>query len=388
MQTLNRTCVLRHRILRCGWLSILAVATIGAGILATPAAANQIITGTSGDSDPQVKTFSGAGIETSNFFPYGGGFLGGVRVAAGDVNGDGTPDLVTGLSSGLTSHVKAFSGVDQSVLKSFFAYDPAFVGGVYVAAGDVDRDGLADIVTGAGDGGGTHVKVFSSATNSPLYSFFAYPGVDNEVRVAAGDVNGDGFADIITGLGPGSATHVKVFDGTNLSLLDSFFAFDAFTGGVYVAAGDVNNDGFADIITGAGVGGSTHVKVFSGNGGGLLYSFFAYPGADDEVRVGSGDVNGDGFADIITGLGPGSAAHVKVFSGDGLGLLQSFFAYPTYTGGLYVAGVSPVARVPEYSSLALVCAALSASTFRRGTGRGTRRRRSVASGGGGELARN
>ena len=207
-------------------------------------------------------------------------------MAAGDVTGDGAPDIVTGLGPGLAPHVKVFSGVDQSEVRSFFAYDESFSGGVYVAAGDINGDTYGDIITGAG-ASATHVKVFSGATNDVLQSFLAFPGVDSEVRVAAGDVNGDGLADIITSLGEGFPSHVKVFDGTNLDPLASFIAYGALTGGVYVAAGDVNGDTLADIITGAGVGGGTHVKVFNGNGSGELYSFFAYPGVNNEVRVGS-----------------------------------------------------------------------------------------------------
>jgi VCBS repeat protein/FG-GAP repeat protein len=330
---------------------------------AAPAAANQIITGTGGMTAPHVKRFNGAtGMETASFLPYGGGFTGGVRVAAADVNADGIPDIVTGAGDGAASHVKAFSGVDQSELKSFFAYGPSFMGGVYVAAGDVDGDGYSDIFTGAGAGGATHVKVFSGWNNAELHSFLAYPGVTNEVRVAAGDVNGDGFVDIITSLGEGAASHVKAFDGRNLNPLASFFAYGGgFTGGVYVAAGDVNDDGLADIITGAGVGGATHVKVFNGNGSGELQSFLAYPAVTNEVRVGAGDVDGDGYADIITGLGAGAASHVKVFRGNDGVLTLSYFAYASYTGGIYVAGVTPATGlVPECSTLALACIGMMA----------------------------
>jgi serralysin len=165
---------------------------------------------------------------------------------------------------------------------------------------------------------------------------------------------------------------VKVFDGANLDPLNSFLAYGGFTGGVYVATGDVDGDTYADIITGAGAGGFTHVKVFSGANGAELRSFFAYPGVDNEVRVGSGDVNGDGYADIITGLGSGSASHVKVFSGLDLGLLQSYFAYASYTGGVYVAGVTPVSRVPlvpECSTLTLACIGLLVAGSRTALGR-------------------
>jgi hypothetical protein len=215
------------------------------------------------------------------------------------------------------------------------------------------------------------VKVFSGWNNAELQSFLAYPGVTNEVRVAAGDVNGDGFVDIITSLGEGATSHIKVFDGTDLDPLASFFAYGAgFTGGVYVASGDVNDDGLADIVTGAGIGGGTHVKVFSGNGSGELHSFLAYPGVTNEVRVGAGDVDGDGFADIITGLGAGAASHVKVFRGNDGALTLSYFAYPSYTGGIYVAGVTPsTGLIPECSSATMACIGLFAGCHRMPIGR-------------------
>ena len=119
----------------------------------------------------------------------------------------------------------------SSELASFFAYDPAFGGGVTVAAGDVDGDGRADIITGAGPGGGPHVKVFSGADLSELASFFAYDAAfGGGVNVAAGDVNGDGLADIVTGAGLGGGPHVKVFSGADLSELASFFAYDPHSG--------------------------------------------------------------------------------------------------------------------------------------------------------------
>ena len=93
------------------------------------------------------------------------------------------------------------------------------------------------IITGADGGVGGHVKVFDGTSGTLLQSFFAYDGFSGGVRVAAGDLNGDGFDDIITGAGPGGVGgHVKVFDGTSGTLLQSFFAYDGFNGGVFVSS--------------------------------------------------------------------------------------------------------------------------------------------------------
>src|SRR5262249_52273873 len=134
-------------------------------------------------------------------------------------------------------HVKVFSGADGSLLRSFFAFDAAFRGGVRVAAGDVNDDGVADIVTGAGPGGGPHVIVFSGADGSVLKGFMAYdPAFRGGVFVAAGDVNGDGKADIVTGAGAGGSPHVLAFSGADNAVLHSFLAYDQhFAGGVRVA---------------------------------------------------------------------------------------------------------------------------------------------------------
>src|SRR5437667_33180 len=139
-----------------------------------------------------------------------------------------------------------------------------FRGGVSVAVGDVNGDGFADVIAGAGPGGGPHVKVFSGKDGSLLQSFMAYdPGFTGGVSVAAGDVNGDGKADVITGAGPGGGPNVTIFDAAG-TLLHSFFAYaQGFSAGIYVAPADVNHDGLADVVTGAGAGGGPNVSVFS-----------------------------------------------------------------------------------------------------------------------------
>jgi hypothetical protein len=304
-----------------------------------------IATGVDEGAPPHVKVFSGADLtESLSFFAYGTSFIGGVRVAVGDVDGDAQPDIITATGAGATPHVKVFNGMSGAEFRSFLAYDAAFTGGVFVASGDVNNDGFDDIVTGTGEGSAAHVKVFSGMDNSVLRSFFAYDvNYTGGVRVAAGDVNGDGFVDIITGTAS-TTSQVKVFSGQTQGELASFFAYSpTFQGGVFVAAGDVNGDGRADLLTGAGPGAGPHVKVFSGATLAEINSFFAYDvSLSGGVRVAGGDVNGDGRAELITATGPGAGPHVKAFDGRTSAQLGTFFAYAAnFTGGVFVGSRPP-----------------------------------------------
>jgi hypothetical protein len=149
--------------------------------------------------------------------------------------------LVFATDSGGPPQVKVFDAATQQLRTSFLAFAPTFTGGVRVATGDVNGDGTPDIIAAAGAGGGPQVKVFDGKTLAVLSSFFAFAtGFTGGVFVASGDVNGDGFADIIAGAGAGSGPRVRVFDGNTGKVLHDFLAFDAaFGGGVYVAGGYV-----------------------------------------------------------------------------------------------------------------------------------------------------
>src|SRR5262249_37000751 len=127
------------------------------------------------------------------------------------------------------------------------------------------------IATGADAGGGPVVNVYYQ-NGAYRSSFYAYdPGFRGGVRVATADVDHDGYEDIITGAGPGGGPHVEVFSGYNLALIRSFFAYAAnFTGGVAVAGGDTNNDGYADIFTApSGLRSASSVNVFNGQTNGV-----------------------------------------------------------------------------------------------------------------------
>lgn len=256
----------------------------------------------------------------------------------------GVGTLIAGSGAGLPPVVELYNP-DGTESYRFFAYNPSFLGGVRVAGGDFNGDGIQDIVTAAGDDAGPQVKIFDGLNGAQLGGFVAFPGFNGTLNVAAGDVTGDGIDDIIVGSGAGIlGGEIKVFDALSLREVSSFVAFEGFSGGVFVAAGDVNSDGQEDIIVGAGSGtnpnGRPQVKVFDGHSGLELNSFFAYePSFTGGVRVSAGDVNGDGTTDIITGAGPGAGPHVKVFNGLDFLELDSFIAFDSdYSGGVFVAG--------------------------------------------------
>src|SRR5439155_8869145 len=117
--------------------------------------------------------------------------------------------------------------------------DSRFTAGVYVATGDVNGDGRADVVLGAGAGGGPNVAVFNGPDGAFLSSFFAFDSAfTGGVRVAALDRTGAGRASVIAVPGPGGGPQVRTLDGLSGEVLDTFFAYNpAFTGGLYVAAG-------------------------------------------------------------------------------------------------------------------------------------------------------
>jgi hypothetical protein len=337
---------------------------------------------------PEVKEYDPVnGILKLDFMAYESTFKGGVRVAVADMNGDGVPDIITApagvqvtlvnvngalfpsfnFSLGRAPEIKVFSGADGTQIADFLAYPSNFTAGVFVAVADVNRDGIPDIITGpdaTGQSGHTNVRVFfgnhlinTGAALTPDLEFNAYdPGFGGGVRVAAADLNHDGFADIVTGPGIWSGPDIRIFDGQTLtnnhsaSKIGEFLAYDPrYFGGVFVSTGDTNGDRLTDIITGTNGNGGPEVKAFSGTNvltsptPTIIDDFFAYaPAFNGGASVAALDVNGDGKADIVTGAGAGGGPHVRIFDGGtGLQLQEntsdSFFAYDAiFSGGVYV----------------------------------------------------
>jgi len=240
------------------------------------------------------------------------------------------------------------------------------VEGVYGRLYSTPRSTLANkiMAVGTGPGSPATVHVYDAETGELLRSMQPFGDWSGGVNVAVGDVDGDGYADVIVAAASNAMSTVAIFSGQTGEFMGSFYGFTPlYTGGVNVAAADVNGDGQADIILGAATG-LAHVRIVDGTmidqtipetaeiaPWAQLGNFYAFtPLYAGGVTVAAADFNCDGRADVITGAASGMA-HVRVIDAAQLdqrmpttaeiapwALLANFYAFtPAYLGGVNVA---------------------------------------------------
>ncbi len=266
---------------------------------------------------------------------------------------------MVGIGPGSATHVLILDGTDQHVLFSIDPFEASFTGGVFVAAGDLNGDGKADLAISPDEGGGPRVRIFSGNGFTQLADFFGIddPNFRGGARAAFGDVNGDGKADLLVAAGFGGGPRLAIFDGAQLGptggpkLVGDFFVFEQSlrNAQVFIASGDLNGDGYADIIAGGGPGGGPRVFALSGKG--LLQSDAQIPVANffagdvnsrGGIRVSVKNLDGDAKADLVVGAGDNAGSTVAGYLGanilpNGTPPDQfSFDAFPGYGGGVFV----------------------------------------------------
>lgn len=194
------------------------------------------------------------------FAPYTENYKKGINIAIGDIENDGSIEIVTGTENGGGPHVRVFNRDGVLINPGFFAYSKNFRGGVNVAIGDLNGDGIKEIITGAGFKGGPHVRVYKKDGKLINPGFFAYdPAFRGGVNVSVADLDGDKIDEIVTGPGFGGEPLARVYDKDG-KLKNEFYVFDKKErNGLKVVANDVDNDGRAEIL-----GLTTNVFTLSG----------------------------------------------------------------------------------------------------------------------------
>ncbi|HBP00458.1 MAG: peptidase S8 and S53, subtilisin, kexin, sedolisin [Candidatus Uhrbacteria bacterium GW2011_GWF2_41_16] len=274
--------------------------------------------------EPRVVLFDRHGNSFGTFLAYASEFRGGVRLASGDLDGDGQEEFITGAGPGGGPQVRIFEK-NETVRNQFFAYGSDDHFGIFVSSGDFDGNDLDEILTAQDEGGEGEVRIFDSS-GKQLFSFYPFDHTSKSVRIASGDLDGDGKDEILATLGSGGKPFVRAFraDGTFLAEFEAYAS--TYDRGIFVSAGDLNGDGKDEIVTGTDNGGGPQVRIFTADGT-VIGSFFAF----DEtfrggVRVQVADLDRDGTAEIYTGAGPGGGPQVRMFDRSGR-VLGSFFAF-------------------------------------------------------------
>jgi hypothetical protein len=324
----------------------------------------------SGKDGAAIHTFDG---ERPPYTMASSGF-GNVVSAAGDVNADGYADVIVGApyddKGGTDSgSVSVYSGIDGTRLyKLRGRYNDDRFGSWVASAGDVNKDGLADFIVGApGVGRGNNswwgeVLIFSGENGGVIHKFSE--DYSTSVGSGVGDIDLDGYADVIVGAPVGNnwfgrARVLSGRDGHTIYVFDGDAEGNRF-GQSVAGAGDVDADGYPDLIVGAPYDDnngddSGSAVVFSGKSGRIIYTFNGGQARDRfgwEVG-GVGDINGDGFGDVIVRKGGGDGL-ARVFSGRDARLLHVLPIFQAGSGNVNGDGYSDMLAQGEGSVRVLV----------------------------------
>jgi len=176
---------------------------------------------------------------SGQFLVFKEDFRGGIEIATADTNNDGREEIIVGLGSGTIPGIRIYD-VFGHFKTQFFAYNINFRGGIRLTAKDLDNDGIKEIITTPGQGGGPHVRIFD-INGRPIMQFFAFNQTDRGgLFVAAGDTDNDGDNELIT--------HTGIIYSWNGSSFINDYNIDLGNSASDVLISDIDNDGLNEII--------------------------------------------------------------------------------------------------------------------------------------------
>ncbi|PJA47385.1 hypothetical protein CO172_01725 [Candidatus Uhrbacteria bacterium CG_4_9_14_3_um_filter_36_7] len=264
-------------------------------------------------SIPLVRRYTYSGVKLNEFYAYDQAFLGGVRLAVGDVNGDGQEEIITVPGKGGGPQVRIFTK-EGKVISQFFAGLETDRIGLFVSVADVDGDGQKEILVASDIGGNGEIKTYTWQ-GELIDRFFPFGNTYESIHLTSADIDADQKDEIIvlTKVPKQNFLMVRVFASTGLIKYEFVIAHTGQTN-PFINAGDLNGDGNMEIILGMNSGLKPEIRIFSQDGQ-ILQSFLAYnEGFNGGVRVFARDLNQDGIDEIWTGAGPSGGPHVRSFN--------------------------------------------------------------------------
>jgi hypothetical protein len=288
----------------------------------------------------------------TSYTPFGTAYTGGVRVATADFTGDGIDDVAAATATG-SPRVVVFDGQTGKAIANIAPWQNG--SGAFVAAGDINGDGRADLVVGSGTGRTPEVTIYSGTNlSAPAIRTFTPSQADANfgVRVAAGDLTGDGRAEVVTASKNSAVIHTltmantatsanrrgAVLKGSSAPQVVRGLGTAADTAGVFVAIGDFTGTGRMDIAAGFSANGIARVRVVNGTNTGqmVMTSFGLTQVPAGGVPVAFRDITGTGKQALIAAGGNGTS-QVRVLNATVGGLARSFMSMtPSYQGGVFV----------------------------------------------------
>ncbi|MFN7974219.1 MAG: Ig domain-containing protein [Acidobacteriota bacterium] len=323
---------------------------------------DSVVGGGPGPTNPNsVRIFDAVNTQVNEFFPYGAGAFG-TNVAAAAIDPaflttDFRDEMVSGPGPGpvLGPQVRAFASTGNPLAKvNYFAYGTLKFG-VNVASGDVDADGMSEILTGPGPGGvfGPQVRGWNydgtAITAIGKINYFAYGTLKYGVKDGGGRLDVDDYEEIATGPGPGFIFGPQVrgwnYDGTAISAISkiNFNAFTVLQYGVNISMADYDLDGYEELACSPGPGSTSSFPSqfvgfnYDGSAVAAMLAFDATPFTTFYGgRPGAGALSADSREDLLAAPGPDPAAAATIqkldYTGTALVSFDTFTAFGTNYG--------------------------------------------------------
>lgn len=278
----------------------------------------------------------------SSFSAYPSSMTQGVEVATGDVDGDGIDEIITGTGDGAVAEVRVFE-LDGTQIGNWFPYSATSTTGVRVGTADTDKDGIYEVVTVPGPGATPLVRRFTKNGSHLGTDFYALDGKFKGGAFISGvDFDGNGKDELAIGAGPGGGAQVTVNNPNTGEIKANFFAYDQYTfkGGIRVSRADTDGQGGEEVVAVPAVG-TSHTQMFSRVPGAvnqLNPGFFAYDTAyTSGFNISALDITQDGQDELAIGTGPGMYSEVALYDKTGETLLALAYPFDAFVGA-HVAG--------------------------------------------------